>query len=698
MHIRNPKFLAVSALCGAIGVLSGYAIFLTYHQVSIAPAADHARARFALTLLITAVVSFLIEWIRELIREGRIEHATHPFFRTMGTFVIVLMFELFVLGFHTTSDLSLKDLSGAATQLLGPNADTSATWTLLLAAGTWIAVGALLAAWLSQFIPETPAAGFMRIAIAGGKGIAGGLIFAPLVMALYILGGRCLFALIQLFHDFGGNNHGNYFLNPLPILWHNIWLSQYVTPGQWLPKLFVFLIALPFGLLVMAAQKNIWLFLALFLAFAAFVVSYPFWRKARLIRHPLFQISFAATWLLLLIFTAGPFGYAMFEVVKQLAHLDPIIQLLKIVALAAFLWGVPGLLLGGLTPLLHRVSAHTRNWAFVGYGAAVLLIAATLLAHAWWPLVPAIAAAAVGYMFQRGSSVYEYWPFAALCVAAGICGATSLTQQLTFTHEVANLHAIDTLRPAHASEPTLAGLMRNYDTLTPTEQAQLLHSHYTEIAIIRGDNGQLQGVPVIIPDDQTLKAIQKAIAENQPAMDKMLADEEAAQQKAIDAAIAAQQKLIAQSLDPALERAVAQANQPDNAKPAPKLKKPAPPATDTNDNPALKGFGNPLLPQSPDQNPSPDHPKTPSPAATPAPAAAPAAAAPPSTANNSTPAPTAQITNQPATDTTASATEEENRAAEALELSISGSVGFWVTVGLLACWSMQESDSHEPAA
>jgi hypothetical protein len=33
MKLRNPKFLTVSALCGSLGVLSGYAIYLTYEHV-----------------------------------------------------------------------------------------------------------------------------------------------------------------------------------------------------------------------------------------------------------------------------------------------------------------------------------------------------------------------------------------------------------------------------------------------------------------------------------------------------------------------------------------------------------------------------------------------------------------------------------------------------------------------------------------
>ena len=31
-------------------------------------------------------------------------------------------------------------------------------------------------------------------------------------------------------------------------------------------------------------------------------------------------------------------------------------------------------------------------------------------------------------------------------------------------------------------------------------------------------------------------------------------------------------------------------------------------------------------------------------------------------------------------------------ASKVLELAISGSVGFWITVGLLACWSLYEHE------
>jgi hypothetical protein len=46
-------------------------------------------------------------------------------------------------------------------------------------------------------------------------------------------------------------------------------------------------------------------------------------------------------------------------------------------------------------------------------------------------------------------------------------------------------------------------------------------------------------------------------------------------------------------------------------------------------------------------------------------------------------------------------TMSAEQAAKALEIAITGSVGFWITVGLLACWSLvehSESDEGRPEA
>jgi len=58
------------------------------------------------------------------------------------------------------------------------------------------------------------------------------------------------------------------------------------------------------------------------------------------------------------------------------------------------------------------------------------------------------------------------------------------------------------------------------------------------------------------------------------------------------------------------------------------------------------------------------------------------------------PAPRASADDKPIATQQAPALTDE-QAAKALELSLSGSVGFWVAVGLLACWSMEENEENQ---
>jgi hypothetical protein len=701
MKILNPKFLVVSALCGGMGVLSGYAIYLTYLKVT----ADHARARFVLTLLITALISYAIEWIREVIREGKIEHATHPIFRTMGTYVIVLMFEFFIIGFHTTSDLSLEALRCASMQLLGPEAaNSSANWTLVLAGGLWIVVGALLAVWLSQSVKKPSGTNWGRIVRAGGNGIIGGLVFAPFVMALYILGGRCLAALLDVFHQYGGSYSGGNYQNPLPTFWHNIFLSQNTLTSGWLPSALLFCVTLPLGLLDMAAQKNMALFMACYLTLAAFVVSYPAARKSKALKNPALQIVLGAIWVVCLAYTAGPFCDAMFRVARQLAHVQPLETLGTIMVSAAVIWAVPGLLLGSLTPLLRRVAADTRKWAFVGYGSALLLMAATLWARAWWPLIPALAALAVGYMFQRGSLVYEYWPFAALCVATGICGATSIAQHVTFANEVLYLHSIDVLQPTPANQPAITSRVKSYDELSPEERAQAQQSSNSSFAIIHGADGRLELVPVRMLDAESVKEAQQFWNDNAAAIQQLT---DSVTKNPPQPKMPAAKDL--PPLNPFIEAAVKRLNDADAAPQPPPAQPPPAPTPPPSDDLAMNGAFAELRAQNPGSFPSASQThknlnKLIPPVVETAPpdvATSPAAIAPPVATQAAPPDQSSTVNPQANASSNTTAETVDKDAAEALELSLSGSLGFWVTIGLLACWSMEEHeeiDQQEDAA
>jgi len=368
------------------------------------------------------------------------------------------------------------------------------------------------------------------------------------------------------------------------------------------------------------------------------------------------------------------------------------------------LWGVPGALLGGLTPLLRRVATHTRNWAFVGYGAAALLVVATLIVHAWWALVPAVAALAVGYMFQRGAPVSEYWPFAALCVAAGICGATSIAQHATFAGVIGKLHAIDSLRPAPPSEPVVATLLLSHNQLSPTELARLRSSPYAGFDYVRTDSGGFALVADREVDVETLKQTQQLFKDHAAELNALLDDSKT--RADIAATLAEENKIAMQGVkrNPAIDAALRRLASGELLEPAAPPAKKVPP-----DDPfdAIDREMADLHAIDPADflapTPPPAHTKHKPAPAPDEPAASPAAeATPPTPADVPTPAPAPPA--KPAAPTPSADSQKLNpddpavqdRIAEALELSISGSVGFWVAVGLLACWSMQESEDSEP--
>jgi len=69
----------------------------------------------------------------------------------------------------------------------------------------------------------------------------------------------------------------------------------------------------------------------------------------------------------------------------------------------------------------------------VAFGAAGILVVALLAIH-WFFAAPAVAFAAVGYWFSRGVQVEQYWAALALCVATNVFGATHVVNRADFFH------------------------------------------------------------------------------------------------------------------------------------------------------------------------------------------------------------------------------------------------------------------------
>jgi hypothetical protein len=431
------QFIAIAALCGAFGVASGYAIFLYYPQIREDPIS------FVFSLGVAAVVSYLIEWLRELIRSGEIESHGHSTLRSIGTLGIVLFFELFVSAYHASAERGPKDISQAAMDLLGPDSQDKAvaSYTVFFVAGCWVVVGAMLSVWLARQVGRGHGSVTIpRVVSAGGSGAIGGFLIAPAVILLYILCGR----LVLTFYVFikGAT------LDARRAPWS--WTDLHSRGQRFGEDLLNFVASLPIILLSEAARGDE----HPHLYWAAFIGLLFFW--VWLVRRKLLGNPLTFALLVGLFFsTIGAFLRAGLTVLQQIWQ-KRLPELGSALLLGAIVWTIPGLLLGALVPLLRVPSRSQKEWALIGYGAAALLILATLLRfllstteqdYWWWPFIPALLAAIAGLLFHRGMPVREFWPLAALCVAGGISGATSIAQQVTFVGVLQNLHKIDEMQP-----------------------------------------------------------------------------------------------------------------------------------------------------------------------------------------------------------------------------------------------------------
>jgi len=450
---RQRSFFLIAAACGALGVVSGYAVFDNYPEIQADPNG------FIAALAVAALLSYLIEWLREVIRRGEIERQDHAIARALGTFALLLVLELFIAAFHGSAEAGTTGIFSAAIALLGDEAQKwqGARWTLWLVAGCWVVVGAMLAAWLALgvllFSPKDResdgAAALQRVAPMAGWGGIGGIFLAPIVIGFYILCGRVLVTFAYFFtHKQGEAARLMGTLTPFHVCaWSNL-----IDPKVWMHNLSGFLIATPYALMESAARRSVPLFWLVFACLVALLV----WMLKRLFSG---SESGNAAWLLFCLIlglfgsTLAFFVESIWTVVHQVWQqgLGPIFSALKV---GALVWAIPGLALGALLPLLRRPARSPREWAFIGYGAALLLMLATSLrwlapgvSHPVWPLIPAVIAAIAGLLFQYGMPVKEFWPFAAFCVAVGVTATSSIAQNITFRDVLLSVHKIDQLKP-----------------------------------------------------------------------------------------------------------------------------------------------------------------------------------------------------------------------------------------------------------
>ena len=132
IRVDTATILLICGMCGAFGVLPGLATFVMVSEES--------PPRLILALLVAATITTIFESLRDLISHGPERHRSYIALRSVGTLVIVAMFEIFVLAYEKLADLRSEQFTGIVTELLGgwsslPNIYTTlwlwiCTWTL----------------------------------------------------------------------------------------------------------------------------------------------------------------------------------------------------------------------------------------------------------------------------------------------------------------------------------------------------------------------------------------------------------------------------------------------------------------------------------------------------------------------------------------------------------------------------------------
>ncbi len=371
----------LAAGLGAFGILSGGALFvLLLHE------GEHLPYAFLIALAVAAVVSFGIESVRELVKHGSLGKETFSPPRMVVTILTLMTFELFVAAWHALPGVWGKLADEFPTAVLGPRiAESAGAGGHFIALGAlWVVVGAALAAMLSLRLGDDEGANARAATVGGASfGAVCGLVIAPVAVFAFLLLARTVGVLWQMVFD------------------HDAWRSAIEAVAKF-----------PFPPVKAAAVGVLWLDDVLPVDFLWPLVSLAI-GIALLVKN---------RWL-----------FAVAVIVFVFPYLEDWKNLLVMLGLVALVFGVPGAVLGGLTPWLKRPASAPAAWGSVAFLVAALLVALTALRLAGpWFLLPAAMLVATGFLVRSSDKPEEWWPLLALAVGLFVFGMNSLVVEATF--------------------------------------------------------------------------------------------------------------------------------------------------------------------------------------------------------------------------------------------------------------------------
>ena len=396
--INNPKYmyrtiLIYAPLVGALGVLSGYALYFQVEPI--------VHLRRGATLLFTEIsvavaLGAIAEWIRQVIDEGA---KRLPSRRTvLSTILTLLLFEIFISSAHSIFDPNQTDTVRAIHDVWAGDARD-----FVLVALLWTISGAVLMGVLARtvFLRRRNVWTDARYGILCGLGagaIAGAIVLGYLLVARAVLVGNSILADHQGWHAILNKHH------IASILGRGVDYAIDARPlGHSFPVAYVVLFLI------------------------AAVVSRRSWKTRSL----------------------KPMGVLILGVIVVLGLAVVDLTLVKLPTYVWLAWSIPGALLGGMVPWLRSRAKlpHTFGVALLLFGVALIFIG-LFHPNSYLGLLPAVILAFSGIEILRDKEVREFWPAMALSVAVITCFVTPIqVDPANFRGVLGNINGLTAVGP-----------------------------------------------------------------------------------------------------------------------------------------------------------------------------------------------------------------------------------------------------------
>ena len=436
----------IPILTGSLGVLSGFAVcfsdWLRFGNEKTAQSIGVEIAAVAVLLLVAALVTFSIEYIRDVIKHDVEISRSEDWGRQIGTFFLICFLEAFVIAFEGGVDHWNELVTFAKAVLpIGmyaypyPDVLPDLTWVVVASSALlWLAIGCFVAEALDRLVRVAAAASVSRQPTAeplgrvlircGGRGALIGLLWAPLGAFALVVVLRVLVFIETFFVDPKRSTR----------ILVDRWQAAFTPRGGWYgwPSYILWAIHKT-GVSVFSELTAHWPFLAKSPTeyfFAAFIIIAVLVASVALVAAILH-------WRLPAIFILAGVGPLLVAVMN--AVLVPIFgplfslssALLTVWVATVFCWSIPATGLGLAVPLLRDPATHPPCWAVVSAIAGVFTVALAVVWRSGWPLIMLLLPVLGVVTFALGLSLIDHWGLAAISLSIILIGCASIANNIS---------------------------------------------------------------------------------------------------------------------------------------------------------------------------------------------------------------------------------------------------------------------------